>query len=86
MQAISYPSLLQIVTFLIFIVNSQFNYTYASSEEENTIKKIFESHGKENVVKFILHKNNRKITIQKKKSFLSISGRPDIRLVTAKKH
>lgn len=84
MRTISCQSILQIVVFIVFIVNTQFTHSYASVDNEGAINKIFETHGKKNVVSYILQRRNGKITIQKKKSFLNITGKPDIALVTAK--
>lgn len=84
MRKVNHKSLLQIVTLIVFIFITPFTYAYSSIDEENTVNNIFETHGKSNVVDFILRKRNGKITIQKKKSFLNASGRPDITLVTAK--
>lgn len=84
MRPVNPQFFLQLATFIIFVFNTQFTYSYASIEDENTINKIIETHGKNNVVNFILQKRNGKITIQKKKSFLNATGRPDLTLVTAK--
>lgn len=84
MRTVSHQSLLQIVIFIVFVFNTQFTHSYASIDDENTINKIFETYGKSNVVNFILQRRNGKITIQKNKSFLNATGRPDITLVTAK--
>ena len=84
MRTANHQSLLQIAAFIIFIINTQFTNSYASIDAENTINKLFETRGKENVVNFVLEKRNGNITIQKKKSFLNVTGRPDIKLVTVK--
>ncbi len=84
MQMVSLQSFLKIVTFVFFIFNAHFTYSFASTDDENTISKIFETHGKTNVVNFILERNRGKITIQKKKSFISSTGRPDLTYITAK--
>jgi len=84
MQTVNLQSLLKIVTFVFFIFNAHFTYSFASTDDENAINKIFETHGKANVVNFILERNHGKITIQKKKSFINATGRPDMTLVTAK--
>ncbi len=64
------------------MISAQFSH--ASSHDENLIEKMFATHGKSNVVDFILENRNGKITIQKNKSFLDVRGRPDMTLVTAK--
>ncbi len=84
MRTIPHQSLLQIITFILFISNVQFTCTYASMNDEHEIEKIFKTHGKVNVVNFIFKRRNGKITIQKNKSFLNITGRPDIAFITAK--
>ncbi len=70
------------IVVMFFMMNTQF--THASSHDENLIDKMFATHGKSNVVNFILENRNGKITIQKNKSFLDVRGRPDMTLVTAK--
>ncbi len=67
---------------MFFMISAQF--THASSHDENLINKMFATHGKSNVVNYILESRNGKITIQKNKSFLDVRGRPDMTLVTAK--
>ena len=84
MQTVSLQSFLKIVTFVFFIFNAHFTYSFASTDDENTISNIFETHGKTNVVNFILERNRGKITIQKKKSFINATGRPDLTYITAK--
>lgn len=70
------------IIFMFFMMHAQF--AHASSYDENLIDKMFVTHGKSNVVNFILENRNGKITIQKNKSFLDVRGRPDMMLVTAK--
>lgn len=84
MRTLNHQLLFQLATFIVLIFNTQFTYSHASIEDENTINNLVETHGKNNVVNFILQKRNGKITIQKKKSFLNVSGRPEMKLVTAK--
>jgi len=84
MRKVNQQSLLKTVAFIFLIFNTHFTYSFASVDDENAINKIFETHGKTSVVNFILQKNHGKITIQKKKSFLNVTGRPSITLVTAK--
>ena len=76
--------LIQLVAFIIFLFNTQFSWAHASADDEEMINKIVETHGKVHVVNFILENRNGKITIQKKKSFLNVTGKPDLNLVTAK--
>jgi len=82
MEIISHQSLLKIAACIFFIFNAQL--TCAAMNDEDIVNKIFETHGKQNVVDFISQKREGKITIQKDKSFLNIRGRPDIKLITAK--
>ncbi len=82
MRTVSRTARLQIIVFIVLAFNIHFSY--ASMEDENIVNSVFETHGKKNVVNFLLQKNDGKITIQKKKSFTSVKGRPDIELITAK--
>ena len=82
MDTINLKSLLNIIAFLLFVFITQF--AFASMNDEDTINKIFETHGKENVVGFISQRRGGKITIQKNKSFLNTTRRPDLTLITAK--
>ena len=76
--------LLQIVAFILFSINAQFSLIYASTNDEQAISKIFETHDKENVVSYISQKRNGKITIQKNKGFLNVRGRPNLAFITEK--
>lgn len=84
MRTVNHQLFLQLAAFIFLIFNTQLSHSYASIDDENKINKLVETHGKNHLVNFILQKRNGKITIQKKKSFLEVTGRPDINLVTAK--
>ena len=84
MRTTTHQALLKIVTFLLFTIIVHPSHSYASVSDENEINKIFETHGKKNVVQLISKKRKGKITIEKNKSFLNVSRKPDINLVTAK--
>ncbi len=84
MQTVSFHSLLRICTLVAFTFNTQQSLSHAATNDEAEINKIFETYGKENVVKVITQKRNGKITIQKNKSFLTAYGKPDLNFVTVK--
>jgi len=84
MRTVNHQLLVQLAVFIVLIFNTQFTYANASSEDESRINALVETYGKNSIVNFILQKRNGKITIQKKKSFLNATGRPDITLVTPK--
>ncbi len=84
MRAIKSQSILTTVTFVIFFFSTLFTYSHASSDDENIITGIFDAHGKNNVVKFLLQKRDGEITVQKNKSFVNVKGRPDLKFITAK--
>lgn len=84
MRKIAHSSLLQLLIFFVFVFNTLFTYSYASTDEENRINEITETHGKNNVIDFLLKKRNGKITIEKNRSFLNVSGKPDKTFVTVK--
>lgn len=84
MRTVYHQPLIQLAAFILLVFSTQFTYAIASSEDENSINVLVETYGKNNIVNFILQKRNGKITIQKKKSFLNATGRPDMTLVTPK--
>lgn len=74
--------LFQILITIALTVSTQFTYGYASMNDEDAINKIFETHGKDNVVKYISQERGGQVTIQKNKSFLTIRGKPEIDFIT----
>jgi len=74
--------LLKLFVFIFIILKSQISYALMNDEE--AINKIFETHGKENVVGLISQRRDGYITIQKDTSFINNRGRPNIEFVTAK--
>jgi hypothetical protein len=83
MRKIAHSSLLQLLIFFVFSFNTLFTYSYASTDEDR-INEIIETHGKNNVINFLLKKRNGKITIEKNRSFLNVSGKPDKTFVSVK--
>ena len=84
MRTTSFKPFLTIVTFAVFFFSALFTYSHASSDDENIITGIFEMHGKNNVVNFLLQKRDGEITVQKNRSFVNVKGRPALKFITAK--
>lgn len=84
MQAIRVQSIFHVIFFILLLLYTQFSYVHASIEDEAEINIIFEVYGKKNVANFISKERNGQITIQKKKSFRNIIGRPNIKFITEK--